>query len=83
MAKLTAARFFLAVFFVVLMMSSQAQSVAKKTIRSRLLLHELGYDRTKLEYHRQVFALDAGYDRVSPGGPDPEHHFHSPGMPYV
>ncbi|MBA0557242.1 hypothetical protein Goshw_011706 [Gossypium schwendimanii] len=82
-SSLTMARLsFLAAFFVVLLMSSsQAQSLVQKKISSRLLLRELGYDRNKLEHYRQVFALKADSDRVSPGGPDHEHHAHPPRMP--
>ncbi|KAK8710071.1 hypothetical protein V6N13_145413 [Hibiscus sabdariffa] len=65
-----------AAFFLLLLMTSQARSV----LPSRLLLRELGYDRPKLEHFRQVFASKPGSDRVSPGGPDPEHHSNPPGM---
>ncbi|XVE86378.1 hypothetical protein DITRI_Ditri18aG0030100 [Diplodiscus trichospermus] len=61
-------------------MSSEAQCLVHKTIRSRFLLHKFGYDKTKLEYYRQVFASKAASDRVSPGGPDSEHHSNPPGM---
>lgn len=45
----------------------------KKVIQSKLLLHELGFDESKLEEYRRRF-LHVGSDRVAPGGPDSHHH---------
>ncbi|KAL1190655.1 CLAVATA3/ESR (CLE)-related protein 6 [Cardamine amara subsp. amara] len=40
---------------------------------SQVLLHELGFDLSKFKGHNEKrFLVDS--DRVSPGGPDPQHH---------
>ncbi|XP_010557122.1 PREDICTED: CLAVATA3/ESR (CLE)-related protein 5-like [Tarenaya hassleriana] len=41
-------------------------------IDSRVLLRELGFDLSKLRGHEGRVLVDS--DRVSPGGPDPQHH---------
>lgn len=41
---------------------------------SHVLLHDLGFDLSKLKRYQKLYKLDAGADRVSPGGPDPHHH---------
>ncbi|KAJ0054679.1 hypothetical protein Pint_02388 [Pistacia integerrima] len=41
---------------------------------SHVLLHDLGFDLTKLKRYQKLYKLDAAGDRVSPGGPDPHHH---------
>ncbi|KAM7503357.1 hypothetical protein LguiB_002261 [Lonicera macranthoides] len=49
----------------------------KKATHSKLLLHELGFDESKLEEYRRRF-LNVGSDRVVPGGPDSHHHSQPP-----
>lgn len=49
-------------------------SMAQKGIDSHLILREMGFDTPKMEYYRKRSLLDAETTRVSPGGPDPEHH---------
>ncbi|KAM6548816.1 hypothetical protein CsatB_020492 [Cannabis sativa] len=44
----------------------------RNLINSQHLLHELGFDHTKLEHYRKSAILVP--DRRSPGGPDPQHH---------
>ncbi|KDP31777.1 hypothetical protein JCGZ_12238 [Jatropha curcas] len=66
------------IVFMVLMIRSEAR-VHRKELDSRQLLREMGYTGSKLEYHRRISLLNSDIDRVSPGGPDPEHHSHSPG----
>ncbi|VVB07556.1 unnamed protein product [Arabis nemorensis] len=40
---------------------------------SQVLLRELGFDLSKFKGHNEGrFLVDS--DRVSPGGPDPQHH---------
>ncbi|CAA7050231.1 unnamed protein product [Microthlaspi erraticum] len=40
---------------------------------SQILLRELGFDLSKFNGHNERrFLVDS--DRVSPGGPDPQHH---------
>ncbi|CAH2059958.1 unnamed protein product [Thlaspi arvense] len=40
---------------------------------SQVLLRELGFDLSKFKGHNdRRFLVDS--DRVSPGGPDPQHH---------
>ncbi|OAY35319.1 hypothetical protein MANES_12G091100v8 [Manihot esculenta] len=63
------------VALIILVMRSEAK-VTRNELHSRLLLREIGYTESKLEYHRQIFKQNS--DRVSPGGPDPEHHSHPP-----
>ncbi|GLU04073.1 hypothetical protein SLE2022_212380 [Rubroshorea leprosula] len=80
MAKQSAARM---VFFAVLMglaLSALARPILQKKIESRLLLQELGYNEKKLAHYRYVFASTIDKDRLSPGGPDPEHNSGPPKM---
>lgn len=50
----------------------------KKNINSRLILLELGYDLAKLNSINVGTTGGVGSDRVSPGGPDPQHNSHDP-----
>lgn len=52
--------------------------VMKKNINSRLILLELGYDPAKLNSINVGTTGGVGSDRVSPGGPDPQHNSHDP-----
>ncbi|OMO92433.1 hypothetical protein COLO4_17611 [Corchorus olitorius] len=47
-------------------------SMAKK-VDSSAILKKLGYDLSKIAYYRRM--LNGDPDRVSPGGPDPQHHY--------
>ncbi|XVE50138.1 hypothetical protein DITRI_Ditri01bG0137600 [Diplodiscus trichospermus] len=42
-------------------------------IDSRTILEKLGYDASKIAYYRRMLGVDP--ERISPGGPDPHHHF--------
>lgn len=46
----------------------------KKNINSRLIFLELGYDLDKLSTSNAGKTRGVGSDRVSPGGPDPQHN---------
>ena len=46
----------------------------KKNIDSRLILLELGYDLAKLSTSKAGTTGGVGSDRISPGGPDPQHN---------
>lgn len=69
------------VFIVMLMMlvvSSEARvphrfSTLQPKIDSKLILRQLGYDVLKLEYYARRM-LNSDTERVSPGGPDSQHH---------
>uniref|UniRef100_A0A6N2MNW8 CLAVATA3/ESR-like protein n=1 Tax=Salix viminalis TaxID=40686 RepID=A0A6N2MNW8_SALVM len=41
---------------------------------SRDLLLELGFELSKVEHYQKLSAHGADSDRLSPGGPDPQHH---------
>ncbi|KAL0863660.1 hypothetical protein Bca101_042778 [Brassica carinata] len=41
-------------------------------IDSHALLRELGFDLSKFKGHNERVLVNS--DRVSPGGPDPQHH---------
>ncbi|GLT76327.1 hypothetical protein SLA2020_479960 [Shorea laevis] len=43
-----------------------------RRIDSNSIIHRLGYDASKIEQYRRM--LEGDPQRVSPGGPDPEHH---------
>lgn len=76
----------LMLFFIVfslLFMSFQARilhdeqqaNAMQSNIDSQLLPRELGFDLTKLKhYERLSSTIHRESDRVSPGGPDPQHH---------
>lgn len=66
------------VVFSTFFMSSQARILMRKRVDSHILLHDLGYDETKLKNYHRMSTMDAGANRVSPGGPDPQHHARRP-----
>ncbi|KAF5731401.1 hypothetical protein HS088_TW18G00078 [Tripterygium wilfordii] len=83
MAKSTAAGVLvlLLISLVILSMDTEARVLMKRNPdQGHHLLLELGYTKPKLEYYRRV-SMDSNPLRVSPGGPDPEHHFPRPESP--
>lgn len=80
MATLLKTRVFLLSLVITLMLvpSSDARLSCKLAVSKKFdnhhILRELGYDGSKIEYHRRRWMLGAAPERVSPGGPDPQHH---------
>jgi len=51
------------------------QALQGNANNSRHLLLELGFDLSKLEHYRRLSTIGVASDRLSPGGPDPHHHY--------
>lgn len=56
------------------------QKNGSKIISSNQILHELGFhDVLKYQQQRPMWVNGIGSDRISPGGPDSQHHYaHEP-----
>jgi hypothetical protein len=71
----------LMVLFSAIFLTSEArilkggQALQGNANNSRHLLLELGFDLSKLEHYRRLSTLGVASDRLSPGGPDPHHHY--------
>ena len=53
--------------------SNHGISTMVEKIDSKTILEKLGYDVSKIAYYRRMLG---GYpERISPGGPDPHHHY--------
>ncbi|KAJ6291493.1 hypothetical protein OIU76_023546 [Salix suchowensis] len=51
------------------------QAMQGNANNSHHILLELGFDLSKLGHFRRLSTLDVASDRLSPGGPDPHHHY--------
>ena len=49
-------------------------SIIPKGIDNHLMLHELQYQGLKIQNYRRRLMQGTGTQRVSPGGPDGQHH---------
>lgn len=84
MSTASNAKLFLLFTIILLMLvvtNSEARSYSgittvTKKINSRTFLEKLGYDVPKIAYYRRVLGSDP--QRISPGGPDPQHHYQPP-----
>lgn len=51
----------------------------RNSISSNQILHELGFhDVLKYQQQRPIWIHGIGSDRISPGGPDSQHHYAQP-----
>ncbi|XP_038683135.1 CLAVATA3/ESR (CLE)-related protein 5-like [Tripterygium wilfordii] len=72
----------LIVFSLFLVNSSQARILDQNNhqnkhiniLDSHQLLHDLGFDLSKLRNYQRLSQQGVDSDRISPGGPDPHHH---------
>ncbi|KAF9670690.1 hypothetical protein SADUNF_Sadunf13G0094900 [Salix dunnii] len=70
----------LMVLFSAIFLTSQSrilredQAMQGNVKSSRNLLLELGFELSKLEHYQRLSAHGVDSDRLSPGGPDPQHH---------
>lgn len=71
----------LVVLLILVLRTSEARPFAVRRINSQSFLHELGYDKFKLDYYRRISKQDTGTARISPGGPDPGHNSAPTGLP--
>lgn len=49
------------------------QAMHQRNMNIQLFLSKIGFSVAEFEYHKRR-SLNAGFDRVAPGGPDPHHH---------
>ncbi|KAK8648377.1 hypothetical protein V6N13_129131 [Hibiscus sabdariffa] len=69
---------FITIVLMLVMVQPEARSydhgkpIVAEKIDSMTMLEKLGYDLSKIEYYRRM--LSGSPERISPGGPDPEHH---------
>ncbi|GMI99319.1 hypothetical protein HRI_003601200 [Hibiscus trionum] len=52
-----------------------AESDTQSVSDTQHLLHKLGFDLRRLNRYQESATRVSSSDRVSPGGPDPQHHF--------
>ncbi|XWS52150.1 hypothetical protein CRYUN_Cryun11dG0042600 [Craigia yunnanensis] len=68
---------FMIIVLILVMRNSEVRSshgipTMAKNIDSRTILEKLGYDASKIAYYRRILGVDP--ERISAGGPDPQHH---------
>ncbi|KAJ7948404.1 CLAVATA3/ESR-RELATED 6 [Quillaja saponaria] len=82
MANPTARNFLvlLVVVFTLLVAGSESRELGLKGVHGHVLLQKLGYDRSRLDFYRRIYRRNSQAARISPGGPDGQHHMHSPSL---
>ena len=85
MANILTATRVLVVLLVVFMMLMRFEAAPIHTLKEfdkRLLLSKVLNAKSRMEFHgRRMSISESPTDRVSPGGPNHEHHSHPPGNP--